>query len=91
MVNPSEFSSKQIGKGSFAHLLEPKNQSGKTTTRECKVCAWQGKMVLFLGLINTCMANQYAPDYTKSGKDKVVQPECFSFFKSLATQYTKLH
>ena len=49
-------------KGFVAQLLRFNYQSGKLAAIQCKVNAWQGKMVPFLGLKNTCMANQYAPD-----------------------------
>lgn len=53
MVNAAQYPSKEIGVGIFAQLLAPKKQYGKTTA---------GKIVPFLGLINTCMANKYAPN-----------------------------
>ena len=53
MVNAAQYPSKEIGVGIFAQLLAPKKQYGKTTA---------SKNVPFLGLINTCMANKYAPN-----------------------------
>ena len=53
MVNAAQYPSKEIGVGIFAQLLAPKKQYGKTTA---------SKIVPFLGLINTCMANKYAPN-----------------------------
>ena len=63
MVNATQFPTKEIGEAFFfAQLLALSNQSGKATARQCKVNPWQAKMVQFLGLINTCVANQYGHD-----------------------------
>ena len=40
--------------------------------------AWHGKMIPCIGLKNTCMANQYVSDQTKSGKNKDLKPECLA-------------
>lgn len=58
--------------GFFFQLLLPKNQLGKE-----KMNAWQGKMVSFLSLVNTCMASQYALDQTKLGKENLALDQHF--------------
>ena len=78
MVNSLRFLGKGIGESFLAQLLAPNSQSGKATAGQCKGNVWQGKMVPFLGLIKTCMANEYAPDQNKSGKDKVVTAKMLS-------------
>ena len=49
--------------------------AGAQQTGQCKVNAWQGKMVPFLGL-KKILANQYVSNQTKVGKNKGAKPEC---------------
>ena len=62
MVDAPQIPSKEIYDEFFALQLAPNSQSGKSTTRPCKFNVLLGKMVPFLGLKNTCIANQYAPN-----------------------------
>ena len=68
MVTHHNFPARKLGTVFFPIV-------GAQQTGQCKVNAWQGKMVPFLGL-KKVLANQYVPNQTKAGKDKCAQQEC---------------
>ena len=53
-VNAPQFPNIKTGEGFFTHLLAP-NESLKAATKQHK---WQGEMVTYLSLKNTCMTKQ---------------------------------
>ena len=68
MVTHHNFPARKLGTVFFPIV-------GAQQTGQCKVNAWQGKMVPFLGL-KKVLANQYVPNQTKAGKEKCAQQEC---------------